>query len=59
MVGSMYFPSIKELFLAHPPPKDLTTWSGAPMQLATETIPLRRLFDVHLKPVGAAAPMAV
>jgi hypothetical protein len=31
----------------------------APMQLASEVAPLRRLCDVYLKPFGGAAPMAV
>jgi hypothetical protein len=58
MVGSMYFPSITEILLAYPP-MYLTTWSRAPMRLAAETALLRWLCDVHLKPFGEAAPMAV
>jgi hypothetical protein len=59
MVGSMYFPSVTELFLAKLP-MYLTTWmSGAPMQLAAEAAPLRRLCDVHLYPFGGVAPTAV
>ena len=57
MVGSMYFPSVTELFLAQPP-MYLTTWSGVPMQLAAEAAPLRRLCDVHLNPLGGVAPTA-
>jgi hypothetical protein len=49
MMGSMYFPSVTEMFLAHPP-MYLTTWSGAPMQLVAEAAPSRRLCDVHLNP---------
>jgi hypothetical protein len=52
MVGSMYFPSVTELFLAQPPIY-LITGRGAPMQLAAEATPFRRLCDVHLKPAGA------
>jgi hypothetical protein len=48
----MYFPSVTELFLAQPPIY-LITGRGAPMQLATEAAPFRRLCDVHLKPAGA------
>jgi hypothetical protein len=48
----MYFPSVTELFLAKPPIY-LITGRGAPMQLAAEATPFRRLCDVHLKPVGA------
>jgi hypothetical protein len=53
MVGSLYFPSVTELFLAQPP-INLITGRGAPMQLAAEAAPFRRLCDVHLKPAGAA-----
>jgi hypothetical protein len=42
MAGLMYFPSVTTLFLAQPP-MYLTTWSGAPMHLAAEAAPLRRL----------------
>jgi hypothetical protein len=52
MVGSMYFFSVTELFLAQPP-MYLMTGRGAPMQLAAEAVPFRRLCDVHLKPAGA------
>jgi hypothetical protein len=52
MVGSMYFPSVTELFLAQPP-MYLITGRGAPMQLAAEAFPFRRMCDVHLKPAGA------
>jgi hypothetical protein len=52
MVGSMYFPSVTELFLAQPPIY-LITGRGAPMQLAAKAAPFRRLCDVHLKPAGA------
>jgi hypothetical protein len=52
MVGSMYFPSVTELLLALPP-MYLITGRGAPMQLAAEATPFRRLCDVHLKPAGA------
>jgi hypothetical protein len=52
MVGSMYFPSVTEPFLAQPPIY-LITGRGAPMQLAAESAPFRRLCDVHLKPAGA------
>jgi hypothetical protein len=48
----MYFPSVTELFLAQPPIY-LITGRGAPMQLAAEATPFRRLCDVHLKPAGA------
>jgi hypothetical protein len=48
----MYFPSVTELFLAQPP-MYLITGRGAPMQLAAEATPFRRLCDVHLKPAGA------
>jgi hypothetical protein len=53
MVGSMYFPSVTVRFLAQPP-LYLITGRGAPMQLAAEAAPFRRLCDVHLKPAGAA-----
>jgi hypothetical protein len=53
MVGSMYFPSVTELILAQPPIY-LITGRGAPMQLAADAAPFRRLCDVHLKPGGAA-----
>jgi hypothetical protein len=53
MVGSMYLPSVTELFVAHPP-INLITGRGAPMQLAAEAAPFRRVCDVHLKPAGAA-----
>jgi hypothetical protein len=36
MVGSMYFPSVTELFMAQPPIY-LITGRGAPMQLAAES----------------------
>jgi hypothetical protein len=52
MVGSMYFSSVTELFLAQPP-MHLITGRGAPMQLAADAAPFRRLCDVHLKPAGA------
>ena len=52
MVGSIYFPSVTELFLAQPP-INLITGRGAPMQLAADAAPFRRLCDVHLKPAGA------
>jgi hypothetical protein len=58
MVGLMHLPSVTELFLAHPPTY-LTTWSGVPMQLATEAAPFRRLCDVHLKPFGGAAVVGI
>jgi hypothetical protein len=58
MVGSMYFPSVTKLSLAQPP-MYLTTWSGAPIQLAAEAAPLRRLCDVHLNPLRVVAPTAV
>jgi hypothetical protein len=48
----MYFPSVTELFLAQPPIY-LITGRGAPIQLAAEATPFRRLCDVHLKPAGA------
>jgi hypothetical protein len=48
----MYLPSVTELFLAHPPIY-LITGRGAPMQLAVEASPFRRLCDVHSKPAGA------
>jgi hypothetical protein len=48
----MYFPSVTELFLAKPP-MYLITGRGAPMQLAAEAAPFRRMCDVHLKPAGA------
>jgi hypothetical protein len=48
----MYLPSVTELFLAQPP-MYLMTGRGAPMQLAAEAAPFRRLCDVHLKPAGA------
>jgi hypothetical protein len=48
----MYFPSVKELFLAQSPIY-LITGRGAPMQMAAEATPFRRLCDVHLKPAGA------
>jgi hypothetical protein len=48
----MYFPSVPELFLAQPPIY-LITGRGAPMQLAAEAAPFRRLCDVHLKPADA------
>jgi hypothetical protein len=51
----MYFPSFVALRLAQRP-MYLTTWSGAPMQLA---IPLRRLCDVYLKHGSGAAPTVV
>jgi hypothetical protein len=54
MVGSIYFPSVTELFLAKPPIY-LITGRGAPMQLAADAAPFRRLCDVHLKPAGADA----
>jgi hypothetical protein len=57
MVGSMYLPSVTELFLAHPP-INLITGRGAPMQLAADAAPFRRLCDVHLKPAGADEPAA-
>jgi hypothetical protein len=47
----MYFPSVTELFLAHPP-MYLITGRGAPMQMAAEAAPFRRLCDVHLKSAG-------
>ena len=53
VVGSMYLPSVTELFLAQPP-INLITGRGAPMQLAADAAPFRRLCDVHLKPGGAA-----
>ena len=52
MVGSIYLPSVTELFLAQPP-INLITGRGAPMQLAADAAPFRRLCDVHLKPAGA------
>jgi hypothetical protein len=52
MVGSMYFPSVTELLLAQPPIY-LITGRGAPMHMAAEATPFRRLCDVHLKPAGA------
>jgi hypothetical protein len=52
MVGTIYFPSVTELFLAQQP-MYLITGRGAPMQLATEAAPFRRLCDVHFKPEGA------
>jgi hypothetical protein len=52
MVGSMYFPSVTELLLAQPP-MYLMTGRGAPMQMAAEAAPFRRLCDVHLNPAGA------
>ena len=52
MVGSIYLPSVTALFLAQPP-INLITGRGAPMQLAADAAPLRRLCDVHLKPAGA------
>jgi hypothetical protein len=58
MVGSMYSPLVTEVFLAHPPTY-LTTWSGAPVQVAAEAAPFRGLCDVHLNPFGGVAPMAV
>jgi hypothetical protein len=45
----MYLPSVTELFLAQPS-MYLITGRGAPMQLAAEAAPFRRLCDVHLKP---------
>jgi CBS domain containing-hemolysin-like protein len=53
MIGSMYLPSVTELFLAHQPPIYLITGRGAPMQLAAEAAPFRRLCDVYLKPACA------
>jgi hypothetical protein len=52
MVGTMYLPSATELVLAQPP-MYLMSGRGAPMQLAADAAPIRRLCDVHLKPVGA------
>jgi hypothetical protein len=43
---------VTELFLAQPP-MYLITGRGAPMQLAADAAPFRRLCDVHLKPEGA------
>jgi hypothetical protein len=57
MAGSMYLPSVTELFLAQPS-MYLMAGKGAPMQLAAEVAPLRRLCDVHLKPVGAVVLIA-
>jgi hypothetical protein len=37
---------------------DGVTGTGAPMQLAAEAAPFRRLCDVHLKPVGAVVLIA-
>ena len=54
MVGSIYLPSVTELFLAQPP-INLITGRGAPMQLAAEASSFRRLCDVHLKLAGANA----
>jgi hypothetical protein len=54
MVGSIYLPSVSELFLAQPPIY-LITGSGAPMQLTADAAPFRRLCDVHLKPAGSDA----
>jgi hypothetical protein len=51
MVGSIYLPSVTELFLAQPP-MYLMTGRGVPMQLAAEAAPFRRWCDVHLKPAG-------
>jgi hypothetical protein len=48
----MYLPSVTEMFLAQPP-MYLMTGRGAPMQLAADATPLRRLCDVHLKPAAA------
>jgi hypothetical protein len=58
MVGSMYFIFVTALFLAQPPTCSMT-WNGAPMVLAAEAAPLRRPCDVHLKPGGGEAPMAL
>jgi hypothetical protein len=52
MVGSMYVPLVTELFLAQTP-LYLMAGRGAPMQLAAEAAPFRRLCNVHLKPAGA------
>jgi hypothetical protein len=41
MVGSMYLPSVTELFLAQP--SMYLTWRGDKMQLGAEADPLRRL----------------
>jgi hypothetical protein len=49
----MYFPSVTEMFFAQPP-MYLMTGRGAPMHLAADAAPFRRLCDVHLKPGGAA-----
>jgi hypothetical protein len=49
----MYFPPVTELFLAQPP-MYVMTGRGAPMPLAADDAPFRRLCDVHLKLVGAA-----
>jgi hypothetical protein len=48
----MYLPSVTEMFLAQPPIY-LITGRGAPMQMAAEAAPFRRLCNVHLKPAGA------
>jgi hypothetical protein len=53
----MYLPSVKYLFLAQPP-MYLLTGRGAPMQLAAEAAPFRRLCDVYLKPAGAVVFIA-
>jgi hypothetical protein len=54
MVGSMYLPSVTEMFLAQLP-MYLTTGRGAPMQVAPEGTPLRMLRDDHLKPAGGCS----
>jgi hypothetical protein len=57
MMGSMYLPSVTDLFLAKPP-MYFMTGRGAPMQQAADTAPFRRLCDVHLKPDGAVVLIA-
>jgi hypothetical protein len=49
----MYLPSVMELLLTQPS-MYLMTGRGAPMQLAAEAAPFRRMCDVLLKPTGAA-----
>jgi hypothetical protein len=56
-VGSVYLLSVTEPFSAQPP-MYLMAGRGAPMQLAAEAAPFRRLCDVHLKPVGAVVMIA-
>jgi hypothetical protein len=57
MVEVMYLPSETELFLAQPP-LYLMTGRGAPMQLAVEAAPFRRLCDVHFNPASVVVLIA-